>query len=583
MALNHFTVKIGGPAGYGIKSTGMMLAKTCFRGGLKVFDYLEYPSLVRGGHNTYTVTASTENIYTVDEGIDILLALDELTINEHHTELTRDAGILYDVDTVDFDAKVCANPHVYCFPVPMLKIASDAGGTKQMINVAALGATVAIADYDLNILLSLIQKQFAKKGDAIVTMNQTIATNAYNYAKEKFPPGFPHRIKKVGSAGNRVYINGNEAMALGAIAGGMKSYIAYPMTPSSSILHTVAALESQYDILVKQAEDELAVINMAIGSAQAGSRTMLGTSGGGFALMTEALGLAALTETPLVIAEVQRPGPSTGLPTWTEQGDMQFVSHASQGDFPRCVLVPGDAEEAFQITAKAQSLAEVYQMPIIVLSDKHLAESNFTHDYFDQKQIKIDRGKLLSDKEVAAKKNYNRYAVTADGISPRSIPGQKNGIYIANSDEHDPFGYSDETSENRVAQVDKRQRKLIKLEKELPKAKLYGPKKAKRTLIGTGSTKNAILEAIEILKQLGDTKTNFLQIYSLTPFIDGRQVEAILADRKIKSVIIENNKTGQLGNIIRQAVGHSSDYAMLKYDGRQFFPSEIVRALKKMK
>lgn len=583
MALNHFTVKIGGPAGFGIKSTGLMLAKACFRGGLRVFDYIEYPSLVRGGHNTYTISASTENIYTVDEGVDILIALDEETINKHHTELTRDAGILYDIDTVEFDAKVCANPHVYCFPIPMLKIAMDAGGTKQMINVAALGATIAIADYDIDILLSLIHQQFAKKGDAIVTMNQAIAKNAYMYAKENFPKGFPHRIKKVGSAGNRVYLSGNEAMALGAIAGGVKSYIAYPMTPSSTILHTMAALEQQYDILVKQGEDELAVINMAIGSAQAGARTMVGTSGGGFSLMVEALGLAALTETPLVIAEVQRPGPSTGLPTWTEQGDMQFVVHASQGDFPRCVLVPGDAEEAFFITAQAQSLAEKYQMQIILLSDKHLAESNFCHNYFDQKKIKIERGKLLSDKELAKKKNYKRYAVTSDGISPRSIPGQKGGLFLANSDEHDEYGYSEESSENRIEQVDKRQRKMIMLAKELPKAKLHGPKKAKRTLISIGSTKNAILETLEILKQLGDNQTNFLQIYALTPFVDTRQLGAIFTNRKVKTVIIENNKTGQLANIIRQATGHSADYAMLKYDGRQFFPSEILRALKKMK
>lgn len=582
MALNHFTLKIGGPAGFGIKSTGLMFAKACFRGGLRVFDFVEYPSLIRGGHNTYSVTTSTEPIYTVDEGVDILIALDELTINEHHTELTRDAGILYDTDTVSFDAKLCANPHVYCFPVPMLKIAMDAGGTKQMINMAALGATVAIADYDINVLLSLIHQQFTKKGDAVVRMNQTIAQNAYTYAKEKFPPSFPHKIEKIASAGRRLYLTGNEAIALGAIAGGVKSYIAYPMTPSSTILHSMVALEREYDLLVKQPEDELAAINMAIGSAQAGARTMVGTSGGGFSLMAEALGLAALTETPLVIAEVQRPGPSTGLPTWTEQGDMQFVMHASQGDFPRCVLVPGDTEEAFYLTAHAQSLAEKYQMQIIILSDKHLSESGYTTPYFDLKKVSIDRGKLVSDAELSRNKNFKRYAITPDGISPRSIPGQKGGLFLANSDEHDEYGYSDETAENRIAQVDKRERKVILLAKELPRAKMYGPKNAKRTLISTGSTKNAILEALEILKQTGDASTNFLQLYSLTPFVDEKTLHALLKDESKVTVIIENNKKGQLGNIIREATGFSSDYSLLKYDGRQFFPSEIVRALKKM-
>lgn len=583
MGLNHFTLKIGGPAGYGIKVTGLMFGKMCFHGGLNVFDYTEYPSLIRGGHNTYTVSASSEKIYTVDEGVDILLALDAETINAHHNELTKGAGVLYDSEHVHFDTKICAEPSVYCFPVPLRKLVTSQGATKQMVNVAALGATCSIIGYDISVLLSLINNQFKRKGEEIVRLNQKAAKAAYNYAKEHFKDSFPHRLQKVGTAGKRLYITGNEAIALGAIAGGMKCYVAYPMTPASSILHFMAGNEQRYGLVVKQAEDELAVINMAIGASQAGARTMLATSGGGFSLMVEALGLAAITETPLVIVNVQRPGPSTGLPTWTEQGDILFLAHASQGDFPRIILAPGDPEEAFYLTARAHNLAEKYQLQVIILSDKHLGESNFGVPYFDGEKINIERGKLLSDDELAKTDPYLRYKITEDGVSPRSIPGQAGGIFLANSDEHDEYGFSEESAENRIKMVDKRFRKLIKAQKEVPKAKLYGPKKAKMTFISCGSTRNAVLEAMAIMAGEGKKDINFLQIYSLIPFVDEKILEKILIDKKNKSVIVENNKTGQLACLIKQEIGLSSDYKLLKYDGRQFFPSEIVKAVKELK
>ena len=582
MPLNHFTFKIGGPAGYGIKSTGLMFAKACFKGGLNVFDYSEYPSLIRGGHNTYTVSASGETIYAVDEGVDILVALDADTINLHHHELTNGAGVLYDDELVHFDTKVCKQPTIHCFPVPFIKIAKESGGTKQMLNVASLGATVAIIGYDLSVLLSLIEEQFGGKGGAVVEMNKKVAENAYAYAKEHYTEPFHHTLKKIGKKENRVYITGNDAISLGAVASGMKCYIAYPMTPSSPILEFMAGKAKKYGLVVKQMEDEIAVINAAIGASQAGARTMIGTSGGGFSLMVEGLGFAAMTETPLVIVEGQRPGPSTGLPTWTEQGDILFIAHASQGDFPRVILAPGDPEEAFYLTAEAHNLAEKYQLPVFILSDKHLSESSFTISTPNQTKIDIDRGKMLTDREAASEKEYKRYALTSDGVSPRTIPGEPGGMFCANSDEHNEYGFTDETQENRIAMMDKRFRKLVKLERELPRAKIHGQKDALITFISAGSTKNAILEAVAILKKQGHS-ANFIQLLSIQPFVDKELLEKILSDTGSTSIIIENNKTGQLSRLIREETGKSPDFKLLKYDGRQFFPTEIVRAVLAMR
>jgi 2-oxoglutarate/2-oxoacid ferredoxin oxidoreductase subunit alpha len=321
------------------------------------------------------------------------------------------------------------------------------------------------------------------------------------------------------------------------------------------------------------------VINMALGASHVGARAMIGTSGGGFALMVEGLGLTAMTETPLVLVNVQRPAPATGLPTWQEQGDLQFVLHSAPGDFPRIVLAPGDAQEAYGLAATALNLADIYQLPVIILSDKFMAEGNSTVVKFTTKNIKIERGKLLTQAQLNKIKNYRRYRLTSDGISPRSLPGQKGGLYIANSDEHDDYGFSEEGSLNRRQQTDKRQQKLNTFATKMPLPLIYGQAKAKKVVVIWGSTKGVVLDAYVDLPKRIKKNLKILQLQYLWPFPKDFVTKVLQASKDV--LLIENNQTGQLGQLIRQETGLEIKKKLLKYDGRPFFREEISEALKK--
>ena len=373
-------------------------------------------------------------------------------------------------------------------------------------------------------------------------------------------------------------ISANESLALGALAAGLNFYVAYPMTPSSSILHFLASVAVKTGTVVKHAEDEIGVINMALGAANAGARAMVGTSGGGIALMTESLGLAALTETGVVMVNVQRVGPATGMPTWTEQGDLQFMIHAAPADFPRIVIAPGDAQEAYNVGAHAMNLAEMYQTPVIIISDKLIAEGNTTVPKFSTKNIKINRGKLLKQAQLSKIKDYRRYKLSADGISPRSIPGMKGGLYIANSDEHDGYGFSNEDSKNRIDQVHKRQAKLDTFAKTMPQPEIYGNPKAKKTVIFWGSNKGVLLDAYRRLDKKQQQKIKIMQIKYIWPF-PTKFVSNVLKNSK-NVLLIENNSNGQLGNLIAQETGIMIKNKFLKYDGRPFYREEIIQKLK---
>ena len=413
-------------------------------------------------------------------------------------------------------------------------------------------------------------------------------------------------------------LTGNDAISLGAVKAGCKLVAEYPMTPSTSILHDMAAYAKDFNIIVKHTEDEIAAINMAIGAGWAGVRAMTGTAGGGYSLMVEALGMAGMCEIPVVCVEVQRPGPSTGLPTRTEQADLQFILHSSQGEFPRVVIAPGDYNECFYHTFQAFNLAEKYQLPVIVVSDKHLSESIQTVELFETKDLKVERGKLLSQKELdglleksreflaannggtmaqkgfgglAAKENYIspdgnflRYKNTDDGISPRTLPGMPGGIHRAATDEHDETGDLTETEENRTMMVDKRARKLEAALKELPAPQLLGPggtpeksAKADITFVTWGSPKEAVLEVLELLAADG-IKANMLQIVYMIPF-HTKEISAIL--EKAKHVIgVEQNSEAQLCALIREKTGFLIEDKILKYSGRQFTAHEIYEKTK---
>lgn len=575
MSRNSISIKIAGPAGFGIKTTGMIFAKLALRQGFFVFDMSEYPSLIRGGHNVFYARIDESKVLGHRDGIDFLIALNAESIRLHRDELNKNAGIIYDSETVDI-SKFELDKSIHKYGIKLNSIAKEIAGNDLSRNTVALGSMAYIVGFEILDLVKIIESFFGKKSDKVALDNIKCARAGYNFAKDNFRDKFEHKIHKTKSDFHKeqILISGNEAIALGAIASGCTFYAAYPMTPSSTILHTLADLSKQTGMIVRHAEDEIAVMNMCIGASYAGARAMCATSGGGFALMNEALGLAGITETPLVAVEVQRPGPATGLPTWHGQADLQFVLNSAQGEFPRVVIAPGDPEECFYLTSEAFNLADKFQTPVIVLSDKYLGESDFTVNKFDESKLTIDMGELLSQKDLINFENYKRYKITPSGVSKRSIPGMKGGRYLANSDEHDEFGYTSEESKNAIDQMEKRMRKEDAIRKNLPKPALVGSKNAEITIVSWGSTKGAIIEAIQLLSKKG-IKVNFLQIKYIWPF-QSSEVESILKSSK-KLVLIEGNYNGQLGRLIAQETGVRIKNKILKYDGRPISADEIVQ------
>lgn len=576
--INEFSWKVGGPAGYGIMSTGLIFSKIFSRRGYHVVDGKEYPSLIQGGHNTYTVRVSTEKIFSLLSPINILVALDEKTVDLHLNEVLPGGFIVYDsgiFSNRDFKYK---KPGVNFIPVPLDKLAEEVGAPKIVRNNVALGVSVALLNYDFDMLKKIITENFKRKGEKVINFNVNAAKAGYDFIKEEFKDIPEIEINKINGK-SKLLITGNDGVFLGAVKAGCKFYAAYPMTPSSSILHSFASYGKDFNIVTKHAESEIAVINMAVGASFMGVRAMVATSGGGFALMNEGLAGAAMTETPIVIALCQRPAPATGLPTWTEQGDMLFAVHASHGEFPRVVMAPGDPLESFYMTGNAFNLAEKYQIPVIIILDKFLSEHNFTCDELMQDEININRGKLIfKNDDIGDKDNYLRYKDTKDGVSPRAIVGLKNGVHIANTDEHDEYGFSEESGENRTKMMDKRFKKLENLINEVKGPKLYGPKNTETTILSWGSCKIPILEAMKFLNS-NKERFNFLHFNYLTPF-PKRPFMELLKNVK-KSVVVENNKTSQLSKLIMENTGVELTNQVLKYNGRQFFPEEIIEGVKK--
>jgi len=576
LKVSNLTWKIGGEAGYGIMSTGVIFSRIFTKKGYFVIDSNEYPSLIRGGHNTYTVRVSSNQIFSIDKDINILVALNQETLTLHQEEATYGGYIIYDEDVCDIKDIKRARKDINYIMVPFSKIISELGAPKVMINNISLGASVALLNYDMEILKNVIKDNFSRKGTEIVDLNIRSSELGYKYVKQKIKTA-SYELEIVNPVG-KMLLTGNDAVFLGAVRAGCKFYAAYPMTPSSSILHSFASAEGDYNIVTKHAEDEIAVINMAIGASFAGARSMVATSGGGFSLMNEGLSSAAMTETPIVVVLCQRPAPATGLPTWTEQGDMLFAVHASHGEFLRVVIAPGDPEECFYLTGKAFNLADKYQIPVIIMLDKYLSESHFSYEKFDFKKITVDRGELLT-----AIKNksgeYKRYSDTEDGISQRVIVGIENGIHIANSDEHNEKGFSEEDAYNRKIMVDKRFRKIKKLIEEIPPPKIYGPADAEITIWSWGSCKGPILEAMSILNQK-EKKVNLVHFTFLYPF-DYESIAGVIEESN-KNVVVENNKTSQLSKIIMMNTGHKIKNKILKYSGRQFLPGEIISGIEKI-
>jgi 2-oxoglutarate ferredoxin oxidoreductase subunit alpha len=564
-----FNFMIGGEAGQGVQSVGFLLAKVFARGGYHIFADQDYESRVRGGHNFFRVRVTNDKVGAIAKDVDTLIALDGDSIQLHQAEMASRGIIIFDGQKI----KGVSGNDSKLLSVPLEKMAEERAGDKLMRNTVALGAALAAVNYDIGTLNTVLADHFGS--GEVGNKNIAAAKAGYDYVRSERKGEFP-KIKPLSEA-KRMLLTGNEAISLGAIAAGCKFMAAYPMTPASSIMEYMAAKSRECGLVMVHTEDEIAAINMAIGAAYAGVRAMTATSGSGLCLMVEGIGLAGITETPIVIVDGQRPGPAVGLPTRTEQGDLQFVLHAHHGDFPRAVLAPATVEDAFWAAVKAFNWADRYQLPVIILTDQHLASSYATIDPPDLSQVTIDRGTLFSDKGDDPSK-YMRHRVTKSGISPRAFPGLGKALVVTDCDEHDEEGHLTESAGERTAQVQKRLRKLTSLEKEIRTPQEYGPQEAETTLIGWGSTYGAIHEAVDILRR-EDTMVNMLHLNELWPFPTKAVVDAI--SKAHNSYVIENNATGQLAQLIKAETGYDVSKRILKFDGRPFTPAYITEAVRK--
>jgi 2-oxoglutarate ferredoxin oxidoreductase subunit alpha len=578
MVKNNMTLKIGGEAGQGVESSGAGFAKALARGGLHIFSVQDYMSRIRGGHNFFQIRVHEKPLYSHTEKVDLLLALSPETIDYHKDEMTPGGGIIYDED-FDVDEGALEKTGIKPFPVPLKKIAKEAGDVI-MANTAGLGAISGLTGFAFEHMAGVIQNNFGKKGQAIVDSNLDVAHKAYDYAHENYAAGFKFKLASV-KAPPRMVINGNQAFAMGAVVGGCQFISAYPMTPATPIFEWLTAKAAKYGIVSKHTEDELAAALMAIGANHAGVRGMTTTSGGGFSLMVEALGMAGMTETPLVLHEVQRVGPSTGMPTRPEQGDLLFMLYASQGEFPRIVLTPGTIEEDFYAGWRAFNLAEKYQCPVIILTDAFLANSLRTvePEAFGFDAVEIDRGELLTEKEIdALAEEYKRYAITKSGISPRVAPGHPKAIFTANSDEHTEEGhFADEDPANRILQMDKRMRKMDLARGEMRAPVLYGPKNADTTFIAWGSSYGPVRAAVDIINENGE-KANLIHFTDIWPFPEEKVLPLLESAKRL--VNIESNGTAQFASLLRGQTGRKVDHNILRYDGRPLSPDYILERLK---
>jgi 2-oxoglutarate/2-oxoacid ferredoxin oxidoreductase subunit alpha len=571
-----FAVAIGGAAGQGVATPGDIFAKIFARRGLHLNAYNAYQSIIRGGHTFLTIRAGIEEVTCFGDRIDLLIPLNQDSMDRHLGLMKPGSAVVYNADTIR------PGPHATAAQLCPLPVNQLSKGSRSKVeqNTLALAASLKMMGVGFEPLAEILTEQFMRKGDKVVTENLNIARLGYDYAAANFLP-FASPIPMSGM--QYAVLSGNIALAMGGAAAGVKFYCAYPMSPSTGVLHWMAAHAREAGIMVRQVEDEIGVINMAIGAAHAGVRAMCATSGGGFALMTEGLGMSAMMETPVVVVDVQRAGPSTGVPTKTEQGDLWQMLGAGFGDFPRLIAAPTDIADCFKLVPEMHNLADRFQCPGIILGDLLLSEGRSS---VDPKQLnfdtKIDRGEMIVSADPTKETNgYKRYKITESGISPRAIPGVPGHTHTAATDEHDEDGVliSDEFTNpaKRRAMMEKRQRKVSGIEAAVELPALIGPADADVTLVGWGSTKGVIREAVAILNEEG-ISTNQLQIRWLVP-LHGKAILNILELSKY-TIIVENNYSGQFARYLRSETSYVPNGYIRKYDGEPFMPHHIVEAVK---
>lgn len=612
----------GGPQGSGVDSAATIFGRACGYGGLYVFGRREYHSNIKGLHSYFHLRISkTATLANIDD-VNLLAAFDAETVVRHLFEVVPEGGII--VNSQQLNTKILSIPtfppeykdellktmqaknlgenlsdwlndakkrSVQVFEVPYMDLLKKVGQKineakiskiTRMINVLTLGISFALLKYDRKLVENAIRAQFNKK---IADMNTVALDTAFNFAADNFKCNFKHKLEKMDAKEPRIFLTGNQAVAMGKILGGCRIQTYYPITPAADESEYLEAHEiiktrrGDEAIIVIQTEDEIAAINSASGAALTGARAATSTSGPGFSLMVEGLGWAGNSEVPVVITYYQRGAPATGLPTRHGQQDLLFALHAAHGEFPRIILASGEIKECFYDAAEAFNLAEKYQMPVIHLIDKAMANCSQTYPVFKYDNFKIDRGEIISEKELEGKE-YRRFKFTDTGISPRAVLGTKNGVHWHSGDEHNEFGHISEEPLNRRLMMEKRFKKLALANKEIPfeqKVNCYGDQNSENIVVSWGSPKGAILEALDLLKQEGYS-LGFMQIRMISPF-SSADIKKLLEGKK-RIIDVEDNYLGQMGSLIKEETGVSPNFYILKFTGRPMSTTEVYNALK---
>ncbi|UEX89287.1 2-oxoacid:acceptor oxidoreductase subunit alpha [Staphylococcus ratti] len=564
--------KVGGQQGEGIESTGEIFATAMNRKGYYLYGYRHFSSRIKGGHTNNKIRVSTTPVHAISDDLDVLVAFDQETIVLNHHEMREDSVILADSKAKPEKPEDCKAQLIV---LPFTEIAKELG-TPLMKNMVAIGATAALMQLETTTFESLIQNMFEKKGEKVVHLNIDALNKGYHMMSEQLSQIEGDFILEEGSGTPHLYMIGNDAIGLGAITGGSRFMAAYPITPASEIMEYMIDHLPKVKGTVIQTEDEIAAATMAIGANYAGVRAFTASAGPGLSLMMEAIGLSGMTETPLVIVNTQRGGPSTGLPTKQEQSDLMQMIYGTHGDIPKIVLAPTDAEDAFYLTVEAFNLAEEYQCPVILLSDLQLSLGKQTVPHLDYQRVEIRRGDLITEaieRDADDKAYFKRYALTESGVSPRPIPGVKGGIHHVTGVEHNDEGKPSESAINRQNQMDKRMRKTDHLLINAPVEGEVDSEEIDILYLGFISTKGAIQEGVKRIQEAGHTAAH-LQLRQLHPFPTEAVQKAV--DKAQKVVVVEHNYQGQLANIIKMNVQLGNKLVnQTKYDGTPFLPKEI--------
>ncbi|MGM0827258.1 MAG: 2-oxoacid:acceptor oxidoreductase subunit alpha [Bacillota bacterium] len=572
--------KVGGQQGEGIESTGEIFSMALNRLGYFLYGYRHFSSRIKGGHTNNKIRVSTTQVRAIADDLDILIAFDQETIDVNYKELHSDGVIIADAK---FKPEKPEDTDASLYIIPFTQLATELG-TSLMKNMVAVGATCAVLNLDPDVFKEVVEEIFGRKGETVVEKNMEAIKQGFQTMKDELGIKVGSLQLKEADGNKRMFMIGNDAIALGALAGGVRLMAAYPITPASEIMEYLIKKLPMVGGTVIQTEDEIAAATMAIGANYGGIRSFTASAGPGLSLMMEAIGLSGMTEQPLVVVDTQRGGPSTGLPTKQEQSDLMAMIYGTHGEIPKIVLAPSTVQEAFYDTVEAFNLAEEYQCPVIILSDLQLSLGKQTVEPLDYSKVEIRRGKLVGNEselnELEAKKYFKRFEVTEDGVSPRVIPGMKNGIHHVTGVEHDETGKPSESPVNRQAQMDKRMRKVESIRFNNPIHTHAPHEEADLLLVGFNSTRGVIEEAMERLEADG-LKVNHAHVRLINPF-PADELEPLMQSAK-KVVVIEHNATGQLANIIKMNVGYGNKITkMTKYDGTPYLPNEIHSRCKEL-